>query len=116
MAASPPFERRRGQRRTAMKEVDLDLFEPFDALIPIEFLGRTIEVPDNNCLLRSLQYVAGEAIAYGRFCWNDECGNCEVTCVSPETGQAEVVRACQARVHAGMKVIAASVDVHVDVE
>jgi succinate dehydrogenase/fumarate reductase-like Fe-S protein len=81
-----------------LKDVDLDLFEPFDTLIRIEFLGRAIEVPDNNCLLRALQYVAGESIAYGRFCWNDECGN------------------CQARVHPGMKVVQVSPDVQVDLE
>jgi len=97
-----------------LKTVDLDLFEPFDGLIQIEVLGRTLEVPDNNCLLRSLQYVAGESIAYGRFCWNDECGNCEVTRVSPETGQPEVVRACQARVHPGMKVTAVSSEIILD--
>src|SRR5262245_46894859 len=96
-----------------MKEVDLDLFEPFERLIRIEVLGRSIEVPENNCLLRSLQYVAGEAIAYGRFCWNDECGNCEVTCLSPVTGEPEVVRACQARVYADMKVVAVSPDVQI---
>ena len=99
-----------------MKEVDLDLFEPFDGLIRSEILDRVIEVPDNNCLLRSLQYVAGEAIAYGRFCWNDECGNCEVTCVSPETGEPVVVRACQARVYPGMKITAVSEDVRLDFE
>src|SRR5262245_49050594 len=78
MAVFPPLE-------GALSHVDLDLFEPFDGLIEIEVLGRRVEVPDNNCLLRSLQYVAGDSIAYGRFCWNDECGNCEVTCVSPGT-------------------------------
>jgi len=97
-----------------MKEVDLDLFEPFDGLIQIEVLGHALEVPDNNCLLRSLQYVAGESIAYGRFCWNDECGNCEVTCVSADSGQPEVVRACQARVYPGMKVTAVSSEVQLD--
>ncbi|HKY31308.1 MAG TPA: 2Fe-2S iron-sulfur cluster-binding protein [Candidatus Polarisedimenticolia bacterium] len=95
-------------------DVDLDLFEPFDGLIEIEVLGRRIEVPDNNCLLRSLQYVAGDAIARGRFCWNDECGNCEVTCLSPETGEPRAIRACQARVYPGMKVIAVSDDVQLD--
>ena len=97
-----------------MKEVDLDLFEPFEGLIKIEILGHRLELPDNNCLLRSLQYVAGESIACGRFCWNDECGNCEVTCVSPETGEGEVVRACQARVYPGMKVTALSDDIQID--
>ena len=73
-------------------------------------------MPDNNCLLRSLQYVAGEAISYGRFCWNDECGNCEVTCVSPETGAEVVVRACQERVFPGMKVVAVSDDIQIEFE
>lgn len=99
-----------------MKQVDLDLFEPFDGLIQIDVLGHALEVPDNNCLLRSLQYVAGETIAYGRFCWNDECGNCEVTCVSAETGQAEVVRACQARVYPGMRITALSTDIVIEFE
>ena len=76
-------------------------------------LGRTLEVPDNNCLLRSLQYVAGDAIAYGRFCWNDECGNCEVTCASPDTGDPEVLRACQRKVYPGMKITAMSEDLEI---
>jgi len=99
-----------------MKEVDLSLFEPFDHLIEIEILGRRLEVPDNNCLLRSLQYVAGDSIAYGRFCWNDECGNCEVTCVTPETGEPAVVRACQAKVWPGMKISALSEDILLDLD
>ncbi|MGH9870145.1 MAG: 2Fe-2S iron-sulfur cluster-binding protein [Candidatus Polarisedimenticolia bacterium] len=96
-------------------KVDLDQFEPFDGLIQIEVLGHTIEVPDNNCLLRSLQYVAGEAIAYGRFCWNDECGNCEVTCLSA-SGEPEVVRACQARVYPGMKITVLSEEIQIELD
>lgn len=89
--------------------VDLDLFEPFDGLVQIEFMGRTFEVPDSNTLLRALQYVAADAIAYGRFCWNDECGNCEVTCLS-EGGEGVVVRACQRIVEPGMTITAVSED------
>ena len=96
-------------------KVDLDLFEPFDGLIRIEVLGRTIEIPDNNCLLRSLQYIAGEAIAYGRFCWNDECGNCEVTCLT-EAGTPEVVRACQARVYPGMTITVLSEEIQLELD
>ncbi len=99
-----------------MRQVDLDLFEPFDRLVTIEVMGRELEVPDNNCLLRSLQYVAGEAIAYGRFCWNDECGNCEVTCAAPEGGEPEVARACQLRVTEGMKITAVSDDLEIAFE
>ncbi len=92
-------------------QVDLDLFEPFDRLIRVQIRGRIYEVPDNNCLLRSLQYVAGDAIACGRFCWNDECGNCEVTCIAPETSEPIVVRACQYRVFDGMTIVALSEDI-----
>jgi len=95
---------------------DLDLFEPFDGLIPVTICGRTYEIPDRNCLLRSLQYVAGDAIACGRFCWNDECGNCEVTRISPETGEPEVVRACQTEVYPGMQVTGISVEILLDTE
>jgi 2Fe-2S iron-sulfur cluster protein len=73
-------------------------------------------VPENNCLLRSLQFVAGESIAYGRFCWNDECGNCEVTRISPATGAPEVVRACQARVYPGMRITVVSDDIMLGLE
>lgn len=97
-----------------MSPVDLDLFEPFDGLIEIEVLGRRLEVPDNNCLLRSLQYVAGDAIACGRFCWNDECGNCEVTCLTPGTKEPAVVRACQHRVYPGMEITIVSDDIQLD--
>ena len=96
-------------------KVDLDLFEPFDRLIEIHVVGRRLEVPDNNCLLRSLQYVAGDAIAYGRFCWNDECGNCEVTCVS-EAGTPEVVRACQQPVRPGMTITSLSEEIQLDLD
>jgi len=98
-----------------VKQVDLDLFEPFDGLIQIDVLGHALEVPDNNCLLRSLQYVAGDAIAYGRFCWNDECGNCEVTCVS-EAGTPEVVRACQQPVRPGMTITSLSEEIQLDLD
>ncbi|HET6372102.1 MAG TPA: hypothetical protein VFG76_02265 [Candidatus Polarisedimenticolia bacterium] len=99
-----------------MGKVDLDLFEPFDSLIEIEVLGRPLQVPDSNCILRSLQYVAGDAIAYGRFCWNDECGNCEVTCLTPGAGEPVVVRACQQQVSAGMKILAVSEDLDIAFE
>ena len=93
-----------------MRQVDLDLFEPFDGLIEIKVLGRRLEVPDNNCLLRSLQYVAGEAIAYGRFCWNDECGNCEVSCRVPGKDGVKKVRGCQVLAEEGMEIVGLSTD------
>ncbi len=71
---------------------------------------------ENNTLLRALQYIAAESIAYGRFCWNDECGNCEVQCVVPESGEVVVVRACQKVVYKGMKITSLSDDVLLDLD
>lgn len=54
-----------------------DLYEPFEKLIPIEVLGKRLEVPENNILLRQLQYVAPD-VGTGGYCWNAECRYCEI--------------------------------------
>ena len=53
------------------------LYEPWDKLIPIEVLGKRFEVPENNNLLRQLQYVAPD-VGTGGYCWNAECRYCEI--------------------------------------
>jgi hypothetical protein len=55
------------------------LFRPFSRLVRVTILGHTFEVPENNVLLRCLQYLAPEDISYGRFCWNEDCQYCRVT-------------------------------------
>ena len=55
------------------------LFRPYDKLVRISLLGREVEVPENNPLLRCLQYLAPEGVSYGRFCWNEDCQYCRVT-------------------------------------
>ena len=35
-----------------------DLYEPFERLVAITILGRVFRVPENNLLLRQMQYVA----------------------------------------------------------
>lgn len=54
-----------------------EFYEPYERLIRIVVLGREFEVPDNNLLLRQLQFVS-EDIGMGRYCWNGECRYCEV--------------------------------------
>src|SRR6266496_1903153 len=54
-----------------------DFYEPYEKLISIVVLGREFEVPENNLLLRQLQFVA-EDIGSGRYCWNGECRYCEI--------------------------------------
>jgi hypothetical protein len=54
-----------------------DVYEPYERLIRIVVLGRAFEVPEDNLLLRQLQFVAPD-IGYGRYCWNGECRYCEI--------------------------------------
>jgi hypothetical protein len=81
-----------------------DLFDPYEKLITIEVLGRKVEVPENNRLLRCLQFLSMETISYGDFCWNGECTNCQVW--YRHEGQAEVedktALSCRLDVSAGM--------------
>lgn len=58
--------------------MDSDLFDPYEKLITIEILGRRVEVPENNRLLRCFQYLSMHTISYGDFCWNGECTNCQI--------------------------------------
>jgi NADH dehydrogenase/NADH:ubiquinone oxidoreductase subunit G len=57
--------------------MDPSLLDPWTRLIRIEVLGKHLEVPEGNVLLRQLQYIS-EDIGMGRYCWNGECRYCEV--------------------------------------
>lgn len=61
-----------------VKDDTPDIFEPFDRLISVQVCGKTFNVPENNSILRALQYLDLESISYGDFCWNGECLNCQV--------------------------------------
>jgi hypothetical protein len=57
--------------------IDSDLFEPYERLVTIDILGRRVEVPENNRLLRCFQFISMRSISYGDFCWNGDCTNCQ---------------------------------------
>jgi len=79
-----------------------DFYEPYEKLIRIVVLGREFEVPENNLLLRQLQFVA-EDIGSGRYCWNGECRYCEIQYRQP--GQTESpALACRIKGLEGMEV------------
>ena len=80
------------------------LFRPFTRLVKITILGKEFEVPENNPLLRCFQYLAPEAISYGRFCWNEECQSCRI---SFDLGDESAIRAaisCKLMVQDGMRI------------
>ncbi len=80
------------------------LFRPYQHLVTIEVQGRRVEVPENNMVLRSLQYLAPEAIAYGRFCWNEDCQYCRVVYDMGEGTARHTALACKLMIKAGMRI------------
>ncbi|MEO8361330.1 MAG: hypothetical protein ABI672_14960 [Vicinamibacteria bacterium] len=78
-----------------------DLFEPYEKLIPIEVLGKRFDVPENNILLRQLQFVAPD-VATGGYCWNAECRYCEFK--YEIAGRTMTGLACRVKAVAGFKV------------
>ena len=81
------------------------LYRPFSRLVKISILGREFEVPENNSLLRCMQYLAPEDIAYGRFCWNEDCQYCRVSYDMGEGTTARVGLSCKIMVQPGMRVL-----------
>jgi hypothetical protein len=86
-----------------------DLYEPWKKLITLVVLGRTFEVPENNLLLRQLQYVCAD-IGYGKYCWNAECRYCEVSYRIGDGPEQEGL-ACRLKGLPGMKLTKAALEI-----
>jgi len=82
---------------------DNDLFEPYSRLIPIYWKGKEYMVPENNTLLRVLQYLNSE-VAYGNFCWNGDCRNCQIVIRRDPQGQEVTALACLTKVVPGLHI------------
>jgi len=80
-----------------------DLYERYEKLIPLVVLGRTFEVPEENLVLRQLQFVCPE-IGYGKYCWNAECRYCEVRYRIGD-GPEQAGLACRLKGVPGMRLI-----------
>jgi hypothetical protein len=78
-----------------------DLYEPYERLISIEVLGKRLEVPENNILLRQLQFVAPD-VGTGGYCWNAECRYCEIKYEA--AGRTMTGLACRVKATPGFKV------------
>ena len=66
------------QPLTTDNDLPDDLLDPYEKLIGIEVLGKPVEVPEKNRLLRCFQFLSLNTISYGDFCWNGECTNCQI--------------------------------------
>ncbi len=71
-------------------------------LVTIEIEGKSFEIPGGESLLVAIQHIVREETpVMGRFCWSDECGNCELLVSSGD--DSELLRACQTEVTDGMR-------------
>jgi len=79
-----------------------DFYETWEKLVRVVVLGRVFEVPENNILLRQLQYVS-EDIGMGRYCWNGECRYCEIHFEKPGDETVYPGLACRVKGTDGMR-------------
>jgi len=82
---------------------EYEFLEPFENLVTIKLCGEQRKLPENNSILRGLQYLDMEAISYGDFCWNGECLNCQVWVRNGEKEKAVI--ACRTNVEEGMEIV-----------
>jgi len=79
-------------------------FRPYEQLVKIKVLGKTVEVPDRNSLLRCFQFLSPETIPYGRFCWNQDCQYCRVQAKLPDDDESREMLSCKFIVMPGMEI------------
>jgi hypothetical protein len=87
-----------------------DVYEPWERLVRIVVLGKVIDVPEKNLLLRQLQYVS-EDVGMGRYCWNAECRYCEVQYQRPGDPAEHNGLACRLRGMDGMRLVKISSEI-----
>jgi hypothetical protein len=91
-----------GSRGTGL--VMSEPFRPYEKLVEITILGRKFQVPERNSLLRCFQFISPETIPYGRFCWNQDCQYCRVSCQLPDDDEPTEMLSCKFIVMQGMEI------------
>jgi hypothetical protein len=72
--------------------------------VTIAVEGCEFEVPKNELLLACVQYIVRDEVPIlGRFCWSNECGNCEMSVARDGELLPSRMRGCQTRVAPGMR-------------
>jgi hypothetical protein len=97
-------------KSTLESDLPSDLLDPYEKLVPIEILGKQVEVPEKNRLLRCFQFLSLKTISYGDFCWNGDCTNCQVWYHTDGQSQDnnKPGLACRMEVIEGMKITSMS--------
>jgi predicted molibdopterin-dependent oxidoreductase YjgC len=89
-------------------ETHPEMFAPYERLIEVEILGRRRRVPENNSILRCLQFLQIDSISNADLCWNGECLNCQVWI--EKNGNEKAVISCRTTIVEGMKIVRISKD------
>ena len=92
-----------------LSQEDKDLFGDYKKLIPINIQGRVFHVPEENTVLRSLQFLELRkevlTMKWGRFCWNDTVGCCELRYRSSPDAAVSSGRGCQLLAKPGLQIV-----------
>lgn len=80
-----------------------EIFEPYETLIEISVCGETRLVPENNSILRCLQFLEMERISNSDLCWNGECLDCQVWIRSGDKEKAVI--ACRTKAADGLEIV-----------
>ena len=71
----------------------------------VEIEGAVFSVPKGEVLLACIQYIVKDEVpVLGRFCWSNECGNCEMSVAKTGAMLPTRLRGCQTLVEEGMRV------------
>ncbi len=89
-----------------------EIFEPYEKLIAISVCGKTECVPENNTVLRCLQFLHMEAVSDSELCWNGDCLECQVW-IKNGNGEKAVI-ACRTNVEQGMEIVRISDRINLD--
>ena len=88
-----------------------EIFEPYERLVTIKLLGVERDVPENNSILRGLQFLDMDSISYGDFCWNGECLNCQAWIKMGDKEKAVI--SCRTNVEDGMEIVRISKEMEI---
>jgi hypothetical protein len=80
-----------------------EVFEPYEKLIDITISGERRRVPENNSILRCLQFLDMEAVSDSELCWNGDCLECRVWIKNGEKERAVI--ACRTNAEEGMEIV-----------
>jgi hypothetical protein len=92
------------ENQDGFERTEDDLYEPYSKLIPIYYKGKEYMVPENNTLMRILQYLNSE-VAYGNFCWNGDCRYCMIVIRRDKDSQEVTALGCLTKVVPGLQIM-----------